>query len=133
MNKNIVDKQKYDKIIDFESIPEKRKHLGLCLLARHNDFALYATNCFSFEVHLIRVKENYLNPFTRILYRKIEVIASSEEFGQYAWCFERLSTVFRYFGFFTEYLPDILMELDRHGFEQITTDEKKEVEKGYVF
>lgn len=133
MSKTILENKKYDKIVDYEAIPEKRKNLGLCLLARHEEFALYVTNCFSFEVHLIRVRENYVNPFNKTLYQRIEVVASSEEFGQYAWCFERLSTVFRYFGFFAAHLDEIVENLEHYGFEQVTMNEKKEVVSGYVF
>jgi hypothetical protein len=125
--------QKIKKIIvDFKPIPESPQKHGMQLLKRVDDYALYVTNCFSFEVHLIRIRKNVFVPFSNTLYKKVEAIASSEEFGKYGWSYERLSTVFRYFGFYGEYVDEILEKLDHCGYE-LFTKTKYGVKNGYLF
>jgi len=118
-------------VIDFKPIPEYRKALGMRLLKRLDPWVLYATNCYSFEVHKIRIQEHVRNPFTREFIKVMEKLASSEDFGRYAWCFERLSTTIRYFGLFGECVDEILSSLDHWGF--VCVDEKDVGVLGYLF
>jgi len=125
-------RKEYDKVVDFQPIPEERRLLGMRLLKRIDNLALYVTDVYSFEIHMIRVKENFIDPFSKTLYKKIEVLASSKEFGVHAWCYERLSTVFRYFGIFGECSEEILDRLEEFGFVCVK-HQGEEVEHGYLF
>lgn len=119
------------KEIEFEAIPESRKMLGMKLLKRTDDYALYVTNCYSFEVHKIRTKTNYHDPYRDIIVKNKEILAGSEEFGTYSWCFERLSTIIRYFGMFGEHIDEIVKKLENLGFEELTSPKCDVI--GYVF
>ena len=99
------------KVVDFGPIPDYHHTNSLRLLKRVDDYALYVSACQSFEVHLIRLRADYYNKYTDTLIKKQEYLAKSSEFGRYAWCYDRLSTVFRYFGFFGEYADDIIKKL----------------------
>ena len=57
--------------IKFKGIPESRKKLGMKLLKRVGDYALYTTNVYSFEVHKIRTITNSYNPHTDIFAEKV--------------------------------------------------------------
>lgn len=119
------------KQVDYKSIPESRKTFGLRLLKRIDPYALYVTDCYSFEIHKIRIQENVKGFLTNEFYKVMEKMASSKEFGQYAWCYERLSTVLRHFGMFGDHIDEIISKLDDLGFEQLT--QSKAGVNGYLF
>ncbi len=118
-------------IIDFKPIPMERSFLGMRLLKRIDDYALYATNCYSFEIHLIRIQENVKNPFTHEHIKVMDKLAGSEDFGSNGWCFERLNTVFRYFGMFGPYVDEILDKLDEWGYAEVDNQNLEVL--GYLF
>jgi len=119
------------KEIEFEGIPESRKMLGMTLLKRIDDFVLYVTNCYSFEVHRIRLRTNYHDSYRDIIVKNKEILASSGEFGTYAWCFTRLSTTIRYFGMFGEHIDEIMQKLENLGFKDLPSPKRNVM--GYVF
>mgnify|MGYP006284438999 FL=1 len=57
-------------VVDYEPIPESRRKFGLKLLGRCDPYALYVTNCYSFEVHKIRVDENVKSPWNNKFYKE---------------------------------------------------------------
>ena len=108
-----------NKIVDFKEIPEQTKINGLQLVKRVDGYALYVTNCFSFEIHKIRTLKDYYNPFLKTLYRTYEKIASTEEFGYHGWCYDRLTTAINQFDIFSNYKQEIIDKLDELGYEQL--------------
>lgn len=124
-------KEEYMKIIHYKPVPESRKVFGLRLLKRIDPYALYVTDCYSFEVHKIRIHKDVKNPWSNEFYKVMEKIASSEEFGQYGWCYERLTTVIRHFGMFGDHIDEIRTKLKDLGFEELA--ESKAGVKGYIF
>jgi hypothetical protein len=108
------------KTVEYEKIPEKKVLLGMTLVDRINNFALYATDCRSFEVHLIKTVANHYDKWTDTLFKRKEMLAKSEEFGANAWCYDRLSTVYRYFGIFAPHHDEIIRALHNNGFTLVT-------------
>jgi len=105
-------------IIEFESIPQQSRTLNLQLLKRIDPYALYITECTSFEIHKIRMLSDYYNKFTDTLYRKKEKIASSAEFGVHAWSYDTLTHTLECYPQFKPFKQEILEKLNDLGYTQ---------------
>lgn len=104
------------KTIEFEPIPEHHRTLNLQLLKRVKDFALYVTDCCSFEIHKIRILKDWRNPFSDVLVKEKEKIASSEEFGTYGWSYETLTYALKCHPQFQEFKDEISDNLNKLGY-----------------
>jgi len=100
---------------EFRDIPIDGQNFKIILLKDLGDYALYlnySDNCFSgFEVHRIRMK----NPEKVFYYTKDKgivsfnlpkrrIIATSKEFGRYAWHYPTLELVYEKFPVFNDCL-----------------------------